>query len=73
MKLTHVPAGAAVTEPKTTRVLLRRRTFEAKGVEELKTLLEKLCSDKHTGPIRIEMAQGGIRTVSVEDQSTLPT
>lgn len=62
-----------MTEPKTTRLIVRRRTFEARTVDELKNVLDKLCTDKHTGPIRIEMAQGGIRTVSVEDQSSLPT
>jgi hypothetical protein len=55
----------------TTRTVTRKRTFEAKTTEDLKHVVDKLCQENHTGPVRIEMSQGGIRTVIAEDHATL--
>lgn len=59
------------TQPKTTHVMTRQRRFEAVTNANLVSIIEDLISEKHTGPVRIEMAQGGIRCISVEDHVTL--
>ncbi len=56
---------------KTTQVLTRKRTFEANSRQKLIDVIDELIDSNHSGPIRIEMAQGGIRNVVVEDHYTL--
>ena len=57
----------------TTRTITRKRTFEAKTSDDVKHVVDKLCHENHTGPVRIEMSQGGLRAVIAEDHATLST
>lgn len=58
-------------QPKTIHVMTRKRTFEAVSNDDLMNIIDDLMSARHTGPIHIQMSQGGIRTVSVEDHATV--
>lgn len=61
-------------EPKAvSRFVLRKRTFEARTMEDIRKILDALHAEKYTGPVRIEMAQGSVREISAEDRAALPT
>ena len=62
----------AAVEPKLiARFVLRKRTFEARTMDEVKCILESLHVERYTGPVVIDMAQGGVRNISAEDRSPL--
>jgi hypothetical protein len=64
----------AAIEPKVvSRFVLRKRTFEARTMDDVKRILEALRAEKYTGPVVIDMAQGGVHGMSAEDRAALPT
>lgn len=59
-------------EPKLTcRFVLRKRTFEVRTADEVKRILDALHAERYTGPVMIDMAQGGVRNVTAEDRAAL--
>jgi len=64
----------AIIQPKLiARFVLRKRTFEAHSSEEIKAILDALRAEKYTGPVVIDMAQGGVRSMTAEDRAILST
>ena len=61
----------SIVEVKVTRTVSRKRAYALRTADDVRDLLALLMLEKHTGPVRIEMAQGGIRMVCVEDQAVL--
>ena len=62
----------ATIQPKATaRFVLRKRTFEAHTMDEVRQILEALHAEKYSGPVMIEMSQGGVRSMTAEDRASL--
>lgn len=62
---------AAIQPKAISRFVLRKRTFEARTMDEVKTILESLHAEKYTGPVVIDMSQGGVRSMTAEDRAAL--
>lgn len=54
------------------RSVVRKRTFEPKGVEGVVEVLKRLMDESHTGPVTIYLGRGGIRSMQAEDKAELP-
>ena len=52
--------------------LVRKRTFGVRTVEDVRDILGILVKERHTGPVTVNMSQGGIRSVAAEDHASLP-
>jgi len=60
-------------EPKAVaRVLVRRRTFAANNSTDVAALIDVLHEERYTGPVTVNMAQGGVRDANAEDKAELP-
>lgn len=55
-----------------TRTVTRKQTFEVRNIDGIMAVLERLMSERHTGPVTIHVSQGGVLGVSAEDKATLP-
>jgi hypothetical protein len=51
--------------------VVRQRSFTARDLQDVRAILEQLAKERHTGPVRINMAQGGIRSMDAEDAQAL--
>ena len=63
---------AAVIQPKATwRGVVRKRTFEVHSFHDMMAVFQKLADERYTGPVTVDVAQGGIRGICAEDRAQL--
>lgn len=67
----YLVTAAPRVEARVVRKIIRSREFKVQTVEDISTVLESLLSERHTGPIRIDMGQGSIRSMWAEDSAEL--
>lgn len=63
-----------ITQPKSvTRTVVRKQHFEAHNTTDVAAVVDRLLSERHTGPLTVYLSQGGVRGISAEDKADLPS